>query len=57
MVVIDSQMLRRIDKVVNLRTTEVAGLAGRHDVLHLELLELLVIQIIRCESDKGVIEL
>jgi hypothetical protein len=57
MVVIDSQMLRRIDKVVNLRTTEVAGLAGRHDVLHPELLEHLVIQIIRCDRGIGVIEL
>ena len=52
MVVIDIQMLGRIDKVVDLRTTETAGLTGRHDVLHPELLELLVIQSVR--GDRGI---
>jgi hypothetical protein len=52
MVVIDSQMLGRIDKFVDLRTTETAVLTGRHDVLHPELLELLVIQSVR--GDRGI---
>jgi hypothetical protein len=51
-VVIDSQILGRIDKVVDLRTTETARLTGRHDVLHPELIELFVIHIFR--GDRGI---
>jgi hypothetical protein len=57
MVVIDIQILGRIDKVADLRTTETAGLTGRHDVLHPELLELLVIQIVRGDRGKGFVPL
>jgi hypothetical protein len=49
MVVADSQMLGRIDKVVDIRTTETAG---RHDAPHPEHVELLVIQIVR--GDRGI---
>jgi hypothetical protein len=52
MVVIDSQMLGRTDKVVNLKTTETAGLTGRHYGLQTEVLELFVIQIVR--GDRGI---
>jgi hypothetical protein len=58
MVVIDSEMLGRIDvdidvdKVVNLKTAETAGLTRRHYGLHAEELELFVIQIVR--GDRGI---
>jgi hypothetical protein len=55
MVVINSQMLGRSDKVVDLRTTETAG--GRHDVPHVEHVELFVIQIVRGDRDIGVVPL
>jgi hypothetical protein len=53
MVVIDSQMLGCSDKVVDFRTTETAGLIGRHDVLHPELIELFVIHVFR--GDRGIV--
>jgi hypothetical protein len=52
MVVIDSQMLGRTDKVLDLKTTETAGLTGRHYGLQTEVLELFVIQIVR--GDRGI---
>jgi hypothetical protein len=62
MVVIDSEILGRIDidKVVDLKTTETAGLTTvgltrRHYGLHAEALELLIIQIVRGDRDIGVL--
>jgi hypothetical protein len=52
MVVIVSKMLGRIDKVVDLKTTETAGLIRRHYGLHPKVLELFIIQIVR--GDRGI---
>jgi hypothetical protein len=52
MVVIDSQIIGRINKVVDLRTTETALLTGRQEVLHPEHRELFVIRIVR--GDRGI---
>jgi hypothetical protein len=54
MVVIDNQMLGRIDKVLNLKTTETVDVTRRLDVAQLEQLELCVIQIVRGDCGIGV---
>jgi hypothetical protein len=54
MVVIDSQMLGRIEKIVDFKTTETTDHIRRHDVPHLDWCELFIVQIVRVDYAIGV---